>query len=184
MINREEAFILIRKYLKDADNIKYSIAIEAVLREIAKRLDRDEELWGLTGLLHNIDYEYTAAELENRGILSAQLLEGLLPESGVNAIKANNYTHTEQIPTTALDKSLIAVDALTGLILATANSLKMKDIKDITLNELILKFNDEEFATRFNRSRIKLCVDIGIDITTFFKICLNTIKILKEDMVI
>ena len=61
MINREEAFILLRKYLKDEESIKYSLAVEAVLKEMAKILYRDEELWGLTGLLHNLDYEYTPA---------------------------------------------------------------------------------------------------------------------------
>ena len=128
MISREEAFLLLKKYLRDEDNIRYSLAVEAVLREIANRLDRDEELWGLTGLLHNLDYEYTITEPEKRGSLSAQLLEDLIPEPGVNAIKANNYMHTDYIPITSLDKSLIAVDAAIGLIVATVHSIPSKKL--------------------------------------------------------
>ena len=90
MINREEAFVLLKRYLKDADSFKFSLSVEAVLKKLAKILHRDKELWALTGLLHNLDYEYTARELENRGTISAQLLDGLLPDSVVNAIKANN----------------------------------------------------------------------------------------------
>ena len=108
MITRDEAFVLIKKYLRHEDNIRKSLAVEAILREIAKKLERNADLWGLTGLLHNIDYEYTSTEPESRGVLSAQLLEDLLPEKAVNAIKANNYTHTDYIPTTSLDKSLMA----------------------------------------------------------------------------
>ena len=104
MINRDEAFVILKKYLKDPDNIKYSLAVEAVLKELARILYRDEELWSLTGLLHNLDYEYTRGELEKRGNLSSQLLGGLLPENAVNAIRANNYMHTDYIPTTSLDK--------------------------------------------------------------------------------
>jgi len=184
MITKEQAMSLLKKYLKDEDNIKNSLVIEAILRDIARRLDRDEELWGLTGLLYNLDYEYTLNDPEKRGTFSSQLLENLLPERGVNAIKANNYMHTDYIPTSSLDKSLIAVDSMVGLIFAIARADSSKNISDLDLEDIIDKFYDSSFGKRFNRSRIKLCVDIGIDITTFFKICLNTIKILKEDMVI
>ena len=137
MINQEQALNLMKKYLKDEENINYAKIIEVVMREFAARLDRDQDLWGLTGLLHNLDYEYTAAELENRGNLAFQLLEGLLPEGGLNAIKANNYTHTDYIPVTALDKTLIAVDALVGLIIVVIKKIPSRDISEVDLKLLI-----------------------------------------------
>lgn len=176
MINREEAFILIRKYLKDQDNIKYSLAVEAILKELAKILERDEETWGLVGLLHNLDYEYTSSDPEKRGTLSAQLLEDLLPERAVNAIKANNYTHTDYIPTTSLDKSLIAVDAAVKLIVATIYSTPSKKISDVDLEKLMNKFLDSSFVPRINRNKIQLCNDVGIDLETFLKISLDILK--------
>jgi len=182
MINREEAFVLLKKYLRDDDNIKYSLAVEAVSREIAKRLDRDEELWGLTGLLHNIDYEYTSSEPEKRGSLSAQLLEDLLPVRGINAIKANNYMHTDYIPTTSLDKSLIAVDAATGFIIVTARSMPSKKIADVDLLKLMNNFSDPSFAIRYNRNKIQLCADIGIELEDFFELILNTLKQISDKL--
>jgi len=117
MINREEAFALLKKYLSRNDKMmKHSLAVEAIMKEMAGRLDKDAELWSLTGLLHDLDYEYTQKELEKHANLSAQILEGLLPERGVNAIKAHNYMHTDYIPTTSLDKALIAADAFSGLV--------------------------------------------------------------------
>ncbi len=176
MIKRDQAFILIKKYLKNEENIKFALSVEAILREIAKRLHRDEEIWGLTGLLHNLDYEFSIGNLENRGKLSAQLLEGLLPEKSVNAIKAINYMHTDYIPVTSLDKSLIATEAVTNFIMITSINTSTKKIQDLDINLLIEKFNDPTFATRINRSRIELCVDIGVEIETFLDFSLKVLK--------
>lgn len=176
MLSREEAFVLIKKYLRDPENIKHSIAVEAILRDIAKRLERNEELWGLTGLLHNLDYEYNAENPENRGTLTAQLLDGLLPESGVNAIKANNYMHTDYIPTTSLDKALIATDTVTRLIFAITKSMPSKNLTDLNLMILVEKFRDQNFAQRYNRNRIKLCNDLGIKTEAFLKLSLFILK--------
>ena len=182
MINREEAFVLLRKYLRDEDNINYSIAVEAVLREMARKLDRDKELWGLTGLLHNLDYEYTSSEPEKRGSLSAQLLEDLLPERCINAIKANNYMHTGYIPTTSLDKSLIAADTATGLIIVTARSTPSKKLAEVDLETLTDRFYDSSFATRYNRSKIQLCADIGIELGAFLELSLNTLRQISDKL--
>jgi len=182
MLNREEAYVLVKKYLKDEDNINYSLAAEAIMKELARRLERDENLWGLTGLLHNIDYEYTAGEPEKRGVLSSQLLEGLLPDMGVNAIKSNNYTQTDHIPTTSIDKSLIAVDATVGFIIAVAKSTPSKKIVGVDFKTLIEKFNDKNFAARYNRNRIAMCTHVGMDLKVFLAICLKTLHDMSDEI--
>ena len=176
MIKREEALIIINKYLRNQDNIKYALAVEAVLKTIARKLERNEELWSLTGLLHNLDYEYTTGNPEDRGNLSAQILNGLLPESGVNALKANNYMHTDNIPTTSLDKALIAADALTGFIFYIARSTSLKKPSEVDMKILLAKFNDSSFGTRYNRNRILLCQDLGMDVQEFLALCLEALK--------
>ena len=176
MLSREEAFALIKKYIKDENLIKNSIITEAILREIAKKIGKDEELWGLTGLLHNIDYDYTRDYPEKRGILSADLLENLLPESSINAIKANNYMHTDYIPITSLDKSLISAAEVTGFIITVVKSMPSKKLSDVDVNTLISKFNDPNFGTRFNRNKIKLCEDVGLDLERYFNLTLSTLK--------
>jgi predicted hydrolase (HD superfamily) len=176
MINRQQAFTLIKKYLKEKDNIKTALVVEKIMMKMAKLLEKDEELWGLTGLLHNLDYEYSAGSPENRGVLAAQLLDGLLPENGVNAIKANNYMHTDYIPTTSLDKSLIIVVTGAGLIITVSKSIPSKKISDVDLALVIVKFHDSNFASRYNRNRIYLCEDLGMQLEFFLDLCLNAIK--------
>ncbi|KAA0005110.1 MAG: phosphohydrolase [Thermoplasmata archaeon] len=182
MLTREEAFTLIKKYLKDDENIKYALAVEAILREMARRLGKNEELWGLTGLLHNLDYEFTSGDPQNRGTLAAQILEGLLPEDSINAIKANNYLYSDYIPVTSLDKALIATVSLTGLIFATARSIPSKKLSDVDINVLYAKFNDPGFAPNCNRSRIKLCVDTGIEVETFLALSLKTLQGIADEI--
>jgi len=97
MINRDESFALLGKYLKDDKLLKHSLAVEAILVKTARNLKENERLWGLTGLLHDLDYEYTQGEPEKHANVSAQILEGLIPRGALNAIKAHNSMHTDYI---------------------------------------------------------------------------------------
>ena len=182
MINRKEALILIKKYLRGNDNIKNSFATESVLRELAKYLNKDEDLWGLSGLLHNIDYEFTDNNPEQRGTLSAQLLEDLLPKQAINAIKANNYLHTDYMPVSTLDKSLIASVAVIDFIIDTSKSLPEKKINKINFELLMDKYNDSSFSSYNIRSKIKLCTDIGIELPQFLNISLNALKSISNKL--
>jgi len=180
MLSREEAFVLLKKYVKDVNLIKNSIIAEAVLRQIAKRLGKDEELWGLTGLLHNLDYDFTRENPEKRGILSTDLLENLLPEESINAIKANNYMHTDYIPITSLDKSLISTAEFAGFIVTVAQSMPSKKLSEVDVDTVLSRFNDPNFATIYNRNKIKLCEDVGFNINHFFKLSLITLKQISD----
>ena len=115
MIIRDEALQLLKRHLKNENLLKHSFAVEAILKEMADILKKDEELWGLTGLLHDLDYEYTKQNPEKHAITTAEILEELLPTEAINAIKAHNYQQTMQIPQTSLDKALISADAVSGL---------------------------------------------------------------------
>jgi len=176
MINREEAFSLLKKYLRDDKLIKHSLAVEAIMKEMGKKLGKDEELWGITGLLHDLDYEYTQREPEKHAKISAQMLTGLLPDDAVNAIKAHNYMHTDYIPTTSLDKLLIASDAVSGLIVAAALVMPSKKLAEVRPETLKNKFNDRSFASGCNRSRIELCLDAGMGVEEFLSMSLNALK--------
>jgi len=182
MIDRNQAFVLIKKYLKDKDNMRRGLAVEAILKKMAELLEKDTELWGLTGLLHNLDYEYCSTSPEKRGALSSQLLEDLLTEEGVNAIKSNNYMHTDYIPTTSLDKSLIASVSAAGFISTIVRTSESQKIKDIDLGYVIDKYNDSGFATRYNRKRIVLCEDVGMQLEFFLNLCLEEMKKISDEL--
>ena len=88
MINRDEGLKLLKRYLKNENLIKHSFAVEAILKEMARSLDKNEELWSLTGLLHDLDYEYTKGNPEKHATMTAEILEDLLPAEAINAVKA------------------------------------------------------------------------------------------------
>ncbi len=182
MIVRNEGLILIKKYLRDRNSIRISLAVECILKELARRLHKDEELWSLTGLLHNLDYEYTVNDLEKRGSIASQLLDGLLPKNSVNAIMANNYKHTGYTPTTSLDKAMIASNAVANFILSVVNITPSRKLLEVDLNMLKSKFNDTSFTNKNLRNRINLCVDFGLDLNLFLLISLNSLKQIADNL--
>jgi uncharacterized protein len=180
MLSRNDSIKLLQKYLRDQTLLKHSYAVEAILREIAVFLKKDEHVWGLTGLLHDIDYEYTKQEPEKHATIGAELLQDLIPEQSTNAIKAHNYQHTMQIPQTSLDKALIAADAVSGLIIATALVIPTKKLSDVKLTTLQKKYKDHSFAKGCNRKRIELCEDIGINVEKFLQLSLRALQNISD----
>ncbi len=176
MITRDEALTLINKYIREKKNFRTSLAIEAILKKLARRLGENEEIWGLTGLLHNIDYEYTVEDQQKRGVLSAQLLDGLLPKEVINAIRANSYINTDYLPETPLDKALISAESAACLIFATLGASYTHSIEDIDIMLLFENFKDASFASDCNRDRIKLCNHIEMTVKEFLSLCLDAIQ--------
>lgn len=176
MIQRDEAIQLLKKYLKSDKLQNHSLAVEAILRSMARKLHEDEDLWGLVGLLHDIDYEYTKDEPQKHTQMTVQLLDDLIPQEGIDAIKAHNFKHTAHLPTTALDRALIAADAVSGLVIATALVVPSKRLEDVKPETLINKFKDKSFAVRCDRKRIELCTDTGFDIEMFLTLSLSALQ--------
>ncbi len=182
MLRRTQAIALLKKYIHDDSMIKKSLASEAILKNLAKRFHKDDELWSLTGLLHNIDYEYTSENPEDRGILSEKILSGLIKEEGVNAIKGNNYLHTEYSPVTSLDRSLIATSEITNFIFEIIKFCEKNDKKVIDIQLMIKKYKDSDFAVNVIRNRIKVITDVGLNLEEFFKISLKSIIDIKDQL--
>ena len=109
-------------------------------------------------------------------LITIKVLEDLLPEEGINAIKAHNYQYTAQIPQTYLDRSLIAADAVSGLIIAAALVMPSKKLADVTPKTLYDKFKDKSFAAGCNRKRIELCADMELELQVFLELSLNALK--------
>ena len=176
MISREEALSLLSKYLSNDKLVNHSLAVEAILREMARYLHEDEELWGMTGLLHDMDFEYTKREPQKHTLVTEQMLSGMVPKEVIDAIKSHNYMHTGQLPITALDRALIAADAVSGLIIATALIIPSKKLADVKIETLLGKYKDKSFAAGCERKRIDLCIDTGFEVDKFLDLGLNALK--------
>jgi len=176
MLKREEALELVRRNVTKRTILYHMLAVEAIMRNVASHLKEDEDLWGLTGLVHDIDYEKTEATPERHATLAEQILKNTVPEEVRRAIKAHNFQHTTVVPETSMEKALIASDAISGLLVACALVMPSKKLNDVKVETVTKKFKDKDFARGADRKRILLCEDIGIPKEKFFKIALNGLK--------
>jgi uncharacterized protein len=174
MISRDEAIQLLHTYAKDDHELLWkSYAVEHILRLLSYQFDEEEEVWGLTGLLYDLDYEYTSRNPENHTLITSNLLMGLLPEEAIDAIKSHNYVHTGSIPTSFLSKALLASDAAVGLIL---NLSKETPLKKITKKVLLAAYKNSSYDIYYQKEWLLLCSDLSLKITDFLYFCLKSLK--------
>ena len=181
-MTREEALNSIKANVENANLIKHMLATEAIMRALAKRLGEDEEEWGLTGLLHDIDVELTQGDMHTHSKLGADLAGELgANKAVVHAILCHNEAHG--IPReTKLDKALFCVDPLTGLITAAALVRPDKKLASLEAKSVIKKFKQKGFAAGANRQQITQCGEIGIEFDQFIELGLTAMKGIADDL--
>jgi len=183
MLTREEALSLVKKNVTKRNFVYHMLAVEAIMKSVAKHFGEDEYLWGLTGLLHDIDYGKTESSPEKHALLAEEILkEFVLPDELVRAIKAHNYHYTHIKPETKMEKALIACDAISGLLVACALVMPSKKLEDVSVETVIKKFKAKDFARGVDRERILFCEEIGIPREKFFEIALNGLKNISSEI--
>lgn len=176
MLTRNEALNLVKKNVSKRNVVYHMLAVEAIMRSLAKHFGENEEIWGLIGLLHDIDYEKTEATPEKHSLLAEEILKGLVPEEMIKSIKTHNFKHTGIMPETRMEKALIASDAISGLLVACALVMPSKKLADVKVETVAKKFKDKDFARGAERERILVCEEIGIPREAFFELALNGLK--------
>jgi putative nucleotidyltransferase with HDIG domain len=182
VLTREEALSLVGKNVQKRNVVYHMLAVESIMKSLAKHLGEDEEKWGLVGLLHDVDYEKTEATPEKHSLLAEGMLEDLVSEEIIRAIKTHNYSHTGVMPETRMEKALIACDAISGLLVACALVMPSKKLADVKAESVTKKFKDKDFARGADRDRIVLCEEIGIPKEKFFEIALNGLRAAASEM--
>lgn len=143
----------------------------------AVSLAEAEEKWGLTGLLHDIDYEQTQKEPEKHSLVAVEILEGqgLAPEI-IDAIKVHNHMHG-MAPETLLAKALFCAEGLTGFFVACALVQPDKKLVSVNLDSAMKKFKTKSFAAGANREIIGQCEGLlGIKLEELMTICLREMQ--------
>ena len=176
MLTREEALSLVKENVKKRNVVFHMIAVEAVMRGLARYLGEDEDLWGLTGLLHDIDYEKIGDAWERHGVLAGEILKELVSDEVLGAIKAHNFERTGVLPESRIEKALICCDAISGLLVACALVMPSKKLADVKVKTVKKKFKAKDFARGADRERILFCEKIGVLREKFFEIALEGLK--------
>ncbi len=176
-MTRNEAEELLRKYVKSERMLDHSIASEAVLRALARRLGRDEERWGLAGLLHDIDIEVVGGDLSRHGLEAERILTeaGIDPEM-VAAVKSHNETVCGAARNTELQHALAAGETITGLIVATALVYPDRKIASVKVKSITKRMKEKAFAASVNRDTIRECEKIGLPLDEFVEISLGGMR--------
>lgn len=155
-LTREEAFELLKKYNKESFHIQHALTVEAVMRWYANELGygEDEEYWGITGLLHDIDFELYPEEHCKKA--PELLKEGGVGEDMIYSVCSHGYGICCEVePKHEMEKVLFAADELTGLIWSAALMRPSKSVMDMEVKSLKKKFKDKHFAAGCSRDIIK-----------------------------
>jgi len=168
MPTREEAWELVNEYTANQNLVRHMLAVEAAMRAYARKYGEDEDFWGLVGLVHDFDYErHPDLSVEGHPVVGARILkERGWPEQVVRAVLAHAGEYTGVQPESRMEKALVAVDELTGFLVAVALVRPTKDIRDITkISSVRKKWKDRAFAAAVNRKEIEAaCQALGVDL--------------------
>jgi putative nucleotidyltransferase with HDIG domain len=162
---REEALALLRQYNKNEALIKHALAVEGVMRYCARKRGEDGDRWGVIGLVHDLDYE----QFPDRHCHKTEeiLRERGWPEEYIRAVMSHGWgICTDVEPQTDLEKTLYAMDELTGLIAATALVRPSRSVLDMKPKSVKKKWKEKSFAAGVNRDVItKGAAMLGADLT-------------------
>ena len=175
-MTREEALDSVKDNVENENLVKHMLATEAIMRALARRFGEDEEEWGLTGLLHDIDVELIGGDMSNHSKLGADLARELgANEAMARAILCHNPAHGIPMET-RLDKALFCADPLTGLIIASALVRPGKKLAGLEARSVMKRFKEKGFAAGADREQISLCSQIGLDLDEFIELGLKAMQ--------
>ena len=182
-MNREEALDSVKDNVENGNLVKHMLATEVIMRALAKRLGGgEEEEWGLTGLLHDIDVELTEGDMSSHSKLGADLAQEMgASEAMAHAILCHNEAHGVSLET-ELDRALYCADPLTGLITAAALIRPDKKLAGLEAKSVKKRFKEKSFAAGANREQIARCSELGLELDEFIELGLTAMQEIADDL--
>ena len=179
---RQSALELLKQYNKTESLIKHALAVEGVMRYMAVKYGEDVEKWGVIGLIHDLDYEMYPEQ-------HCQMTEKILadnnwPEEYVRAVLSHGWGLVTDIePLTRLEKTIYAMDELTGLVATSALVRPSKSVLDMEAKSVKKKWNDKRFAAGVDRSVIEKGAGmLGVSIEELITDCIMGMRTVAEQI--
>lgn len=182
MISRKEAILLLEESIESDSMRKHSLASEAVLRAIARRLGENEEEYGIAGLLHDIDVEITNADPLTHGPYAEKLLNGKVNSAMLDAIVMHNEMATGLERSTKFQHALAAGETITGLITATTLVYPDKKLASVKSSSVTKRMKAKAFAASVKRENILECEIIGIPIDEFAELAVEAMRGISDEL--
>ncbi|HLD01696.1 MAG TPA: phosphohydrolase [Patescibacteria group bacterium] len=190
---RNEAYQILTKYITNKNLLKHCYAAEAGMRGIYQYLYKNkssyakatEDKWGITGLLHDIDYQIAQEtnKLDKHGTLLFETNPELLPDDITYAIKSHNFEGTKVEPKSDMDWAIAIVDGLTGFIVSCTLIHPDKKLASITPEFVLKRLGQPAFSRNVRRDIIKLCEPkLGISLAEFVAITLKSMQGISDEL--
>jgi putative nucleotidyltransferase with HDIG domain len=179
MLSRDQAWAIVNEFTHSESLKRHMLAVEAAMRAYAARYDGDPELWGTVGLLHDFDYEqYPDISVEGHPVVGSRVLrERGASEEMIRAILSHAEEVTGMKPETPLEKALVAVDELTGFLIAVALVRPSKSILDVNLKSVKKKWKDKAFAAPVSRAEIEHAAEeMGVPLDEHIQMVLSAMQ--------
>jgi putative nucleotidyltransferase with HDIG domain len=180
-LNRDEILDSIHGNVQDKNMIKHMLATEAIMRALARKLGEDEEEWGITGLIHDIDMELVEGDMSSHSKLGADLAQELgANETMTHAILCHNEAHGIPLET-RLDKALFCADPLSGLITAAA-LVRPDKLSGLNTKSVMKRFREKSFAAGVDREQVAQCKEIGLELEDFISLGIDAMKGIASEL--
>ncbi len=182
-MKREQAYELLKKYVKSDKMLIHCRSSEVVMRAIALRLGEDVERWGLAGLLHDIDVELTHDDPKQHGLLAVDILkENGFDNEFIEAVRLHNEENNDVGRSTVFHYALSAGETITGLIYAATLVYPDKKIANIKYKSVTKRMKQKAFAASVKRENIMECEHIGIPLAEFVQLSVDAMREISDDI--
>ncbi|PJA26149.1 MAG: phosphohydrolase [candidate division Zixibacteria bacterium CG_4_9_14_3_um_filter_46_8] len=179
-MDRNQAIELVRCKISSGNLRKHILSVEAVMRRLALHFHEDIELWGMTGLLHDLDYEETVNNPDRHTLITEQWLDEYKLDSVIiRGIKAHAG---KVVPSSLMEKAIFAADPVTGLIVAAALMHPSKKLAGVDLKFLKKRFKEKRFAAGARREDILTCEQFGLTLDEFMQLSLEGMQAISDDL--
>lgn len=179
---RDDALDLFKKYNESESLMKHAMSVEGVMRYMARKNGEDEEKWGIIGLIHDLDWEkYPEQHCKKTEEI---LRENNWPEEYIRAVMSHGWNIVTDIePQTQLEKTLYAMDELTGLVATSALVRPSKSVMDMKVKSVRKKWNDKRFAAGVDRTIIENGAGmLGVEVTELIEDCIAGMRDVAKEI--
>jgi predicted hydrolase (HD superfamily) len=179
---RDSALELFKRYNKSESLMKHALSVEGVMRYMAKKNGEDEEKWGIIGLIHDLDYEMYP---DQHCTMTEKILkENNWPEEYIRAVLSHGWGLASDVkPVSLLERTIYAVDELTGLVATSALVRPSKSVLDMETRSVKKKWNDKKFAVGVDRSVIEKGAEmLGVNIDDLITDCIMGMRSVAKEI--
>lgn len=182
MMERDEAFELVRSAIPNANLVNHSVAVEIIMEALARHFgltEDDTKRWALAGLLHDLDYAETGEDFARHGLVTAEMLGGRIDDEMLHAILA----HAEKAPIASqMDRALYAADPTTGFVVAAALVRPDKALENVEVRSLLKRWKEKAFARGASREQMETCEDLGLTREEFLSLSLAAMQARADEI--